>query len=199
MARIRCAHCRGLHSSVKEVKECILKPSWKLAPPSERRRGLAQALTRERVRLADHVEMEASDYHKMIDEMNAGECSEFIRMMLLQPKLEPVSFGDFPEVAPGKYALMQPDGDIKFYQVGKILHEDKPRWVNALIGAPGEFRKQRIYRYDGVLAKIAADPKAAFALFGQNVGQCGVCSSPLTQQHTRERGVGDICWAKLNG
>lgn len=197
MARIRCAHCRAIHASVAQVKECIQKPSWKLAAPSERRRGLAQALTRERVRLADHVAMEAEDYHKMIDEMNAGECSEFIRLMLLQPKLEPVSFGDFPEVPPGKYALMQPDGDVKFYQVGKITHDGKPRFVHALIGAPGDFARQRIYRYDGVLSKIAADHKAAFALFGQKVGQCGVCSSPLTQQHTRERGVGDICWGKL--
>jgi len=199
MARIRCAHCRGIHASVKEVKACIERPSWKEMPPSERRRGLAQALTRERVRLADHVAMEASDYHRMIDEMNAGQCAEFIRLMLLQSKLEPVSFGDFPEVPPGKYALETDDGDVKFYQVGKILAEGTPRWVNALIGAPGEFRKQRIYRYDGILKRIAADHKAAFALFGQRVGQCGVCSSPLTQQHTRERGVGDICWGKLNG
>jgi hypothetical protein len=186
---------------VEEVRNCKGAkgvPGWKSEPPSERRRSLAHAVTREREILPDYVAMEPTAVHEMIDGMNAGDCAEFIRLMLQQPYIEKTSFGDFPEIKPGKYALMDGD-DVKFYQVSKVIREGAPRILYGLYGAPGEFRKHRIYRADNIMARIAADPNAAFALFGQRVGQCGVCSSPLTQQHTRERGVGDICWGKLNG
>lgn len=196
---IRCGTCKGAHPSIEAVRTCAANLYAIVRPASAKQRGLAQALARERARLADYAAMEQRAYHEMIDAFDYPECSRFIQAMLEQPRLETVSFGDFPEVAAGKYALRNEDGDVKFYQVAKILHEGKPRLVYNLIGAPGEFLRRRLYRADGVMAKIAADPKAAFALFGQEVGQCGVCSSPLTQKHTRERGVGDICWAKLNG
>lgn len=197
--RIRCGTCKGAHSSVAEVRACAGNTLSVPMPATEKQRGLAQALARERERLADYAAMEQRAYHEMIDAFDYNDTSRFIKLMLEQPRIEKVSFGSFPEVQAGKYALRNEDGEVRFYKVAKILHEDKPRLVYQLIGAPGDFAHRRLYRADGVMARIAKDPKAAFALFGQEVGQCGVCSSPLTQQHTRERGVGDICWGKLNG
>jgi hypothetical protein len=43
------------------------------------------------------------------------------------------------------------------------------------------------------LQKIAADPKAAAVLFGQETGTCGRCGSPLTNATSRAYGLGPDC------
>lgn len=196
--RIRCGNCKGAHSSVEEVRACAASKTNGNAP-SPRALSLAQALARENVPLARYEAMERSEYTAAINAMNGSELSVFIREMLKQPKVVKVTWDCWEVVPPGRYALEDEDGDFKFYQVSKIINKDKPRIVYSLVGAPGDFRRTRIYRADKILSRIAADTTAAFVAYGTRVGQCGVCNSPLTQQHTRERGVGDICWGRLNG
>lgn len=194
--RIKCGNCKGVHSSVEEVRACAASKN-NASAPSPRALSLAQALARENVPLARYESMERTEYTSLINEMNGAELSVFIREMLKQPKVVKVTWDDWEHVRPGRYAL-EDDGDIKFYQVSKMIAKGKPRIVYSLVGSPGDFRRTRIYRAERVMERIAADPVAAFARYGVNVGQCGVCSSPLTQKHTRERGVGDICWGRLN-
>src|SRR3546814_1553442 len=100
----------------------------------------------------------------------------------------------FERVDNGKYALKnEDDDDIRFYCIGGTLH----RILWELTGAPGDFKMQRIYRPEKILKRIGDDPVAAFELFGLNVGTFGRCGSPLTQKHTRQRGIGDTYDAKL--
>ncbi|AVP41406.1 hypothetical protein SEA_YARA_72 [Streptomyces phage Yara] len=194
--RIRCGNCKGAHSSVEEVRACAASKTNN-RPASPQAKSLAQALGRERVRLAMHEGMAKSEYTEMINGLDGSQTSVFIREMLRQPRVVGMTWDDWKNVAPGRYALRDEHDEVKFYQVGKIFAEGKPRLVWSLAGAPGEFRKTRVYRAEGIMSRIAEDPIAAFALFGQEVGQCGVCNSPLTQKHTRDRGVGDICWEKM--
>lgn len=211
---MRCASCKGEHETVEEVRGCHSG-----GPAARHRHGLsgrptkpqvslAHALGRERERLAEYKDLSKSEYEDAINSLGFTEISNFISRMLKQPYVRGAQAGyagwedRFATILPGKYALQQEDGSIRFYRVGKLLDDgrgNKRIPVDELTGAPGDFRRRRILRVYKILDAIHADPMAAFALFGQKVGRCGICSSPLTQEHTRERGIGDICYDKLTG
>jgi len=188
---MRCGNCKSEHASVAQVRDCFAN---KEGQPSEKQMSLAQALGREKVRLAEHAALSEEDYHLLIAGLGRKAMGEFLSKMLKQPSSGASRDELFAKVANGKYALKNEDNDdIRFYGISGTRH----RILWELTGAPGDFKMQRIYRPDKILKRIGDDPVAAFALFGLNVGMCGRCGSPLTQKHTRERGIGDTCYAKL--
>lgn len=44
-----------------------------------------------------------------------------------------------------------------------------------------------------MIRKIAQDPAAASALFGHEYKRCGICGRGLTNDESRERGIGPVC------
>jgi hypothetical protein len=190
---MRCGNCKDDHATVAQVRACFNTVEGK---PSDKQMSLAQALGRERVRLPEHAGMEQKEYELMIAGLSRSAMGRFLDRMLKQPNDGLTRDELFARVDNGRYALQnEDDDDIRFYHVSGTRH----RMLWELIGAPGDFRHQRIYRPEKILKRIGDDPVAAFALFGMNVGTCGRCASPLTQKHTRERGIGDTCYAKLMG
>lgn len=188
---MRCGNCKGDHDTVAMVRSCFTQDG----PPSDKQMSLAQALGRERARLAEYKELSEEDYHLAIAGMKRQTISAFIGKMLKQPYLEENAKAYFDKLLNGKYALENPDDeDVRFYA---ITGENGYRKLYELSGGAGDFKFQRIYRPVKILKRIAADPIAAFALFGIKIGKCGRCGSPLTQKHTRERGIGDTCYAKM--
>lgn len=188
---MRCGNCKGDHPSVALVRSCF---ATKPGQPSPKQMSLAQALGREKVRLSEYAELSEEDYHLMIAGLSLHGIGVFLDKMLKQPSAGMSRDELFERVVNGKYALTnEDDDDIRFYCIGGTRH----RILWELTGAPGDFKMQRIYRPEKILKRIGDDPVAAFALFGLNVGTCGRCGSPLTQKHTRERGIGDTCYAKL--
>lgn len=190
---MRCGNCKGEHSRVAEVKYCF---ATREGQPSDKQMSLAQALGREKVRLPEHLEMSEQEYHLFIAGLTRKGMREFLDKMTKQPAVGMSRSALYAKVDKGKYALRnEEDDDIRFY----LVVGTRRKMLFELIGAPGDFRQQRIYRPEKILARIGEDPVAAFALFGLNVGMCGRCGSPLTQKHTRERGIGDTCYAKMTG
>lgn len=188
---MRCGNCKGEHSRVAEVKHCFATNEGQ---PSPKQMSLAQALGREKVRLPEYAGMTDEEYHLAIAGLTRKGMREFLDKMVKQPAEGGSRSELYAKIDKGKYALKnEEDDDIRFY----LVVGTRRKMLFELIGAPGEFRQQRIYRDEKILSRIAADPVAAFALFGLNVGTCGRCGSPLTQKHTRERGIGDTCYAKL--
>jgi len=188
---MRCGNCKGDHPSVALVRSCFANVEGQ---PSEKQMSLAQALGREKVRLEEYAGMSEEEYHLAIAGLSRKAMGDFLNRMLKQPNAGMSRDELFAKLDNGRYALKnEDDDDIRFYHISGTRH----RILWELIGAPGDFRQQRIYRADKILKRIADDPVAAFALFGLNVGTCGRCGSPLTQKHTRERGIGDTCYAKL--
>jgi hypothetical protein len=107
-----------------------------------------------------------------------------------------------PPPPAGRYALLGDDGVVRFYRV------DRPtdgRWagytfLKPVYGSPGSLRTgERLQRSTErrVLAEIAADPKTASIRFGKELGHCGVCGSPLTNEESRELGIGPVCRGRL--
>jgi hypothetical protein len=99
-------------------------------------------------------------------------------------------------VPAGRYAVDNEDGTLRFYVV------DTPtegRWagrtfVNVL--ASDERYPVRGAAAQAVLAKIAVDPQAACARYGQEIGRCGRCGRTLTDADSRARGIGPDCAEK---
>lgn len=102
------------------------------------------------------------------------------------------------DIPAGRYALMI-NGRLRFFKVDKPT---KGRWVGytfirELFGAPGSFREEAVRsssQRDNILGLIVnAGASEAASLFGQKLGCCGRCMSPLTDVRSRAAGYGETC------
>jgi Family of unknown function (DUF6011) len=98
----------------------------------------------------------------------------------------------FEGVPEGRYAIdWGTDGaeDIKFYQIkqGKLYAQASAElWpINNLD------------QVNKALEVIKADPKGASILYGLKLGVCGICGRTLTNQESRDLGIGPICAKKM--
>lgn len=110
------------------------------------------------------------------------------------------SLGALPavNVPAGRYALDSDDG-VKFYIV------DRPtegRWAGrTFVSALASDEKYPIRNAESraaILAAIAEDPHGAMIRFGHEIGCCGRCGRTLTDETSREMGIGPEC-AKILG
>jgi hypothetical protein len=122
---------------------------------------------------------------------------------VLPPPVQPKPFNhQFADIPEGKYALhgYAADSDtptIKFYEVSR---PDKGQWagatfVNELASDDRYPRKGQVGKR--ILAEIQQDIAGAFALYGQEIGVCGVCGRTLTDEESRARGIGPVCFKKV--
>jgi hypothetical protein len=89
-----------------------------------------------------------------------------------------------------RYALREGDGTVKFYRVRPGY---KPGFFFVDVQASDEFHSIRNYgAKTAILARIANDPDAALALYGQELGSCGHCGRKLTSEY-RKLGIGPVC------
>lgn len=49
-------------------------------------------------------------------------------------------------------------------------------------------------RFEFLLNEIAGDPLTAMARYGKLIKKCGYCHKRLTDEESRERGIGPVCW-----
>lgn len=107
-----------------------------------------------------------------------------------------------PGVPAGRYAITE-DDKTTFVKVDR---PDFGKWagyvfVKRLVASPGQLVEYPIRDREHrarILATIEADgPDAASRRFGQEIGRCGVCGSPLTNESSRQAGIGPVCAAKF--
>jgi len=112
-----------------------------------------------------------------------AEASAAIEQLLAAPRVKTPAHG----IRHGRYAYQPEGAQAQFYRVsqsGRIYIQAGP--------AEHPYRGQ----LNEALEAIKADPKAAAALYGQLIGQCGRCSLPLTDETSRSIGLGPICASK---
>lgn len=107
---------------------------------------------------------------------------------------------DFPAVPAGRYAVATNDGAVNALAFYKVDRPETGKWAGYVfvkhITGDDEQRLSRSAAA-GVLAKIeAAGAEAAMALYGHEIGACGMCARQLTNDESRARGIGPICAAK---
>lgn len=88
------------------------------------------------------------------------------------------------------------DNDLAFWWIvpGKHQHEGK-FWLRQIIGGQGPVRvRMSVEAMISVAEKIiAAGPKESLLLYGQALGHCGHCNLELTNQESRDFGIGPTC------
>lgn len=98
-------------------------------------------------------------------------------------------------------------GTLSFVRMDKV---ERGKWadfvfVKAYIGGDDSMRlgmqgpDSDEYRgqWPEVLRNVAADVTAAVRTFGLELGVCGVCNTPLTNETSRREGIGPVCKGKL--
>jgi hypothetical protein len=95
----------------------------------------------------------------------------------------------------GYYAINDPtDSVLKFYQV-QTPKNGKWEGFVFLKQVSGENKfgvKDRVER-ERIFGLIAKDPLEALKRFGREIGRCGHCSKQLTDQESRDIGIGPVC------
>lgn len=109
---------------------------------------------------------------------------------------------DWASLPEGYFALQQgvDENDILFVRSRRAKKDGKWKgfvFFDRLVGAPGAYKRYPIKGAEK--AKIAAwiavpdQAVAAAQLFGQKKSACGRCGAPLTDQLSREIGLGPDC------
>lgn len=100
-----------------------------------------------------------------------------------------------PLAEPGKraqamhYALRDEEGTVRFYRVK--ARRNGGYFVDQQVSDNYYPVRQGATR-GSILGSIGKDPKAALALYGQELGRCGRCGRTLTSEY-RELGIGPVC------
>jgi hypothetical protein len=119
-------------------------------------------------------------------------------MMKIRPAPKAPTAG--PAVADGRYALLGLDDVVRFYVVRSPAEGRWQGWT--FVDAMASDDRWPIKNRDEkarILAAIAADPMGALARFGREIGSCGHCGRTLTDEESRARGIGPVCFARLAG
>lgn len=178
MSNIKCAHCKGYHSSVQMVKNCMILSYKPLAE----------------VKISEPSETRKSDHTPEWGQGAKEAAREGLTALLSAPA--------------GRYALAEGVNNDDGLQIVKFYKIDRPtegKWkgytflkhlvANGVDLAEYPIRNPEMKRE--ILAAIAADVEGATALYGQELGCCGRCNRPLTDDESRARGIGPTCAARM--
>jgi hypothetical protein len=132
-------------------------------------------------------------------QLERSVASETIDWLKRQPvrTAAPAVSAPAPSVPAGRYAL-EVDGGVKFYLV------DRPtegRWAGrtfvSVQASDDKYPVRNPESRNDILAAIAVNPKEAMLRYGRELGHCGHCGRTLTNDESRERGIGPVCAAKM--
>lgn len=117
-----------------------------------------------------------------------SKASEAIERLLAKPTISVPHHGaarKLPEgVDPGRYAA-KVDGILRFYKISK------KGWMGRK--SSDQTLPIALHERQTALAEIAKDARAASIRYGQEFGHCGVCGRGLTDEESREAGIGPVC------
>ena len=116
----------------------------------------------------------------------------------------PTTGMDLTGLAGGYYAATV-DGVTKFFRIDKPAEGRWNGWVFVKIQASDDLHPQgrqapgKAYQGSSqdYLRQILANEQEAFALYGKQIGRCGICGRTLTDETSRARGIGPVCAEKL--
>jgi len=88
---------------------------------------------------------------------------------------------------------------VKFAKNGTVYVDDAAEYGYGQ--KYGSQRPSQSYRglIQDELAAIVADPQAAIVRYAEITSRCGICNRKLEDGTSVERGIGPVCWRKLQG
>jgi hypothetical protein len=127
----------------------------------------------------------------------ASAIIDALKILPAKPVAAPAPRADAASVPDGKYALVGEDGILRFYQVDNVTSGKWAGWTFVKVQAGSDYFPIKGNAKTAILAKIAADPKAAMARYGHELGHCGKCGRELTNPESILAGLGPICAGRL--
>lgn len=127
-----------------------------------------------------------------------SDASKLVEWLLtLTPRTVAVSDDDVPA---GRYALDTNDGahnDVAFYKVDRPTEGKWAGYVFVKLMISDDEQRLNRAAAQGVLRRIAEiGAEECSARYGHLIGECGICGRTLTNDESRERGIGPVCAAK---
>lgn len=189
--RIRCAHCKDRHHTVAQVLLCSRRDSQ---PAQEQ--PPANVTWKPKHKSWLDVERETRPER---------EAQHAARQAAATPA--PTTPADTPlattQTAPpvesGRYAIYV-DNTLKFFKVDRVTEGKWKGYTFVSVQASDELYPIRNRQVrERVLRIISADMRRAAQRYGQEIGRCGRCNRTLTDEVSRERGIGPDCWDKMTG
>ena len=104
-----------------------------------------------------------------------------------------------PDVPAGRYAVDGEDGTLKFYRVDRPTEGRWAGYTFVKVQASDELHpvKGRIASAAILNKIVAVGPQEAMLRYGREIGSCGHCGRTLTNEESRERGIGPVCAGKM--
>lgn len=108
---------------------------------------------------------------------------------------------DFLKTLPAsKYAFKGKNGDWVFVEIREAKKGSKTRFVNRLIGAPGDWKRKFLSIEDSM--KVAQyvnklGPKQCAIDYAEQHGRCAACDAHLSKKESIEASMGPICIKKF--
>lgn len=108
------------------------------------------------------------------------------------------SWFDELQVPPGRYAVENKQGELRFYIVRENNHPRFKKYRKVFVQASDNehFIKDRFAKQSILEAILAAGIEIATLRYGLELGVCGVCGRTLTDEDSRALGIGPICREK---
>jgi hypothetical protein len=138
--------------------------------------------------------------HELFNDLKATRDSERAALRRVSPAAPQTTPDTTSNVPDGRYALSTPDasnGSISFYRVSTGRPTGRYAGIRFVtrISSDDELRLAR-QEQSRILSLISEDPQTARALYGQEIGRCGMCNRTLTSEY-RTLGIGPECSKKL--
>jgi uncharacterized protein DUF6011 len=102
---------------------------------------------------------------------------------------------NWPEIPIGRYAVHTDEGHLAFYQL-----KERDGRVEVYLQLSSELRKLSNVTALAIISKIlAVGIEEAMARYGKELKFCGApkCGRPLTNEESRDRGIGPVCIEKM--
>lgn len=127
--------------------------------------------------------------------LSVQEASKWIDKLLTLPRWQ--SAAEKADVPAGRYAIVH-GGVVKFYRVDRPTEGRWAGYTFVKVQVSDDFypvpREQRA----AVLAAILEEGvQEAMLRYGREIGSCGHCGRTLTNEESREIGIGPVCRAKM--
>lgn len=125
--------------------------------------------------------------------------SEKIAWLKAQPKMLNSGVGakSYDSIPEGRYAVTGEREQTVFVKVTRGTRAPFTGRTFVNVQAGDELHRVSPAVRDALLAKIEADgPEAASRRYGREIGDCGRCGRTLTDEASREAGIGPVCASK---
>lgn len=188
-----CGSCKQQHATVAEVRSCYA------SVPSLNRSESALWQGQESMPLSMTPGFNPETPGREYDARVAASDLPPVRQ---SGRYQPILARDWPHLQEGYYAVPSLTGknDLDFFRVDM---PSKGKWagrvfLNRIVGgsmdglrAPYATRRKWLDHLDGYKAVLEAQKR-----FGQEIGKCGRCGRPLTDDASRALGIGPVCLEK---